>query len=264
MQIILIDSATGIIVFILLVYLIAQAIKDNSIVDIAWGIGFMIATTIAFVYTGKFYFQNILVNLLVFVWGLRLSFYIFIRHLGKGEDYRYKEMRKQWGKNAALMALIKVFVPQAIVMYIIVFPVLIININPHDEILPTDIAGMLIWLIGFFFEVVSDAQMYAFKKNLANKGKIMRQGLWKYTRHPNYFGEAVMWWGIFVIALPSGYWYLSILSPVVISFLIIKVTGVELLEKKYKTNPDYQDYIRTTSSFFPWFYKTSRTGTTES
>lgn len=255
METILLDSAVGIFIFIFAVYVIAQFIKDNSIVDIAWGVGFIIASGIAFAESGTFSFQNVLINILVLVWGLRLSAYIFIRHLGKEEDYRYKEMRKEWGKNAALMALIKIFLPQAVVMYLIVFPVLMVNINPHYEIQLTDIAGALIWLTGFFFEAIGDAQMYAFKKNPANKGKIIRHGLWKYTRHPNYFGEAVMWWGIFLIALPSGYWYFSVLSPVVITFLIIKVTGVELLEKKYESNPDYQDYIRTTSAFFPWFYK---------
>lgn len=262
MQTILLDSAIGITVFILVVCVIAQVIKDNSIVDIAWGIGFILAAGIAFTESGNFYLQNTLVNSLVVVWGIRLSAYIFIRHRGKGEDYRYKEMRESWGKNAVLMALLKVFLPQAIVMYILAFPVLMVNISPHNEIQITDIAGTLIWFIGFFFEAVGDAQMYAFKKNPENKGKVMRYGLWKYTRHPNYFGEATMWWGIFLIAIPSGYWYLSLLSPVVITLLIIKVTGVELLEKKYKSNPEYQFYINSTSSFFPWFYKTSNTDTT--
>lgn len=251
MQHIFIDGAIGILIFILLVYAIAQFIKDNSIVDIAWGIGFIIAMAISFFESQKFYTQNLLVNTMVVIWGLRLAFYIFLRHSGKGEDYRYKEMRDGWGKNAMLMALLKVFLPQAIVMYIIAFPVLAVNSNPHTEIQITDITGVIIWLLGFFFEAVGDAQMYVYKKNPGNKGKVMKYGLWKYTRHPNYFGEATMWWGIFVLAIPSGYWYLSLLSPIMITLLIIKVTGVELLEKKYKDNPEYQDYILKTSSFIP-------------
>ncbi len=255
MQTILIDSGIGILAFVLIVYVIAQFIKDNSIVDIAWGIGFIIAASISFFESQVFLTQNILVNSLVVIWGLRLAIYILTRHSGKGEDYRYKEMREGWGKNALLMGLLKVFFPQAVVMFIIAFPVMIVNIFPHDGWQITDSMGAIIWVKGFFFEVVGDAQMASFKKNPANKGKVMRTGLWKYTRHPNYFGEATMWWGIFLIAIPSGYWYISLLSPVLITLLIIKVTGVELLEKKYKDNAEYQEYVRTTNSFIPWFPK---------
>ena len=251
MQTLLIHSFLGILTFVLVVYTIAQFIKDNSIVDIAWGIGFMIATAVAFYGSRIFFTQNILVDLFVAAWGVRLSLYIFIRHNGKGEDYRYKEMREGWGNNVVLMSLIKVFLPQAIVMFIVVFPVLIINAFQHDGVQLTDIMGAIIWLVGFYFEAVGDAQMSNYKKDPANKGKVMRQGLWKYTRHPNYFGEATMWWGIFIISIPSGYWWISLLSPIVITLLIIKVTGVDLLEKKYKDNREYQDYIQKTSSFIP-------------
>ena len=253
MQSILIHSSIGILVFILVVYAIAQFIQDNSIVDIAWGIGFIIATAVAFYESKVFFTQNALVNILTLVWGLRLAIYIFVRHSGKGEDYRYKEMREGWGNNVALMGLLKVFLPQAIVMFIIAFPILAINCFPHDGFRLTDIIGGLIWLKGFYFEAVGDQQMFNYKKNPNNKGKVMNQGLWKYTRHPNYFGEATMWWGIFIIAIPSGYWWISVLSPIVITLLIIKVTGVELLEKKYANNPEYQQYIKTTNSFLPWF-----------
>ena len=255
MQTILVHSFIHILVFVLIVYAIAQFIKDNSIVDIAWGLGFIIAAGTAFYESGLYFTQNLLVNILTLVWGLRLAVYIFVRHRGHGEDYRYKEMRGSWGNNVALMGLLKVFLPQAIVMFIVAFPVLIINCFPHDGFLLTDIAGAVIWIIGFYFEAIGDMQMYNYKKDPSNKGKVMNQGLWKFTRHPNYFGEATMWWGIFIIAVPSGYWFISLLSPVVITLLIIKVTGVELLEKKYKDNPKYQEYIRTTSSFFPMLPK---------
>lgn len=251
MQTILLHSAIGILVFILVVYGIAQFIKDNSIVDIAWGIGFIIVAAASYFTSHICFSQNVLVNALVLVWGLRLAIYIFIRHSGKGEDYRYKEMRDGWGNNVALMGLLKVFLPQAIVMFIIAFPIMVVNAFPHNGFQLTDIAGGLIWLIGFYFEAVGDQQMFNYKKDPSNKGKVMKYGLWKYTRHPNYFGEAAMWWGIFVIAMPSGYWYISLLSPIVITLLIIKVTGVELLEKKYKDNPEYQEYTRQTSSFIP-------------
>ena len=208
---------------------------------------------VAFYESKVFFTQNALVNILTLVWGLRLAIYIFVRHSGKGEDYRYKEMREGWGNNVALMGLLKVFLPQAIVMFIIAFPILAINCFPHDGFRLTDIIGGLIWLKGFYFEAVGDQQMFNYKKNPNNKGKVMNQGLWKYTRHPNYFGEATMWWGIFIIAIPSGYWWISVLSPIVITLLIIKVTGVELLEKKYANNPEYQQYIKTTNSFLPWF-----------
>ena len=251
MQTISLCCAAGILIFIFIVYLLALAKTDNSIVDIAWGIGFIIVAATSLSVSQKFFLQNILVNVLVLIWGLRLAIYIFIRHHGKPEDYRYKEMRDRWGKSAVLMSLLKVFLPQAIVMFIIAFPIMIVNSVPEEKIGVLEIIGTIIWLIGFFFEAVGDTQMFSYKKNPANKGKVMRYGLWKYTRHPNYFGEATMWWGIFLIAIPSGYWYLSFLSPVVITLLIIKVTGVELLEKKYKDNSEYQEYIRTTNSFLP-------------
>ena len=151
MEHILIDSAIGVLAFILVVYAIAQFIKDNSIVDIAWGIGFIIATVISFFESQKFFTQNLMVNSMVVIWGLRLAIYIFVRHHGKPEDYRYKEMRDSWGKNVLLMSLLKVFLPQAIVMYIIAFPILMVNSSPHDEIQITDIVGGIIWLIGAGF-----------------------------------------------------------------------------------------------------------------
>jgi steroid 5-alpha reductase family enzyme len=253
MQSILIHSFIAIVAFILVVYAIAQFLKDNSIVDIAWGIGFIIATAVACYESHLFFTQNLLVNILTLIWGLRLSIYIFVRHSGKGEDYRYKEMREGWGNNVALMGLLKVFLPQAVIMFIIAFPILVINCFPHNSLRLTDIAGAAIWLLGFYFEALGDAQMFHYKKDPSNKGKVMNRGLWKYTRHPNYFGEATMWWGIFIIAIPSGYIWFSVFSPIVITLLIIKITGVELLEKKYKDNPQYQLYIKTTNSFLPWF-----------
>ena len=255
MQEILIHSFIHILMFILIVYFIALVKKDNSIVYIAWGIGFIIVAFTSLFISQIYFQQNLLINAITLIWGLRLAIYIFIRHHGKAEDYRYKEMRDSWGNNAALMSLLKVFLPQAIVMFIITMPVMISNSFPENELGWIEILGALIWLKGFFFEAVGDAQMYRYKKNPAHKGKVMKFGLWKFTRHPNYFGEVIMWWGIFLIAAPSGYWYLSLLSPVVITLLIIKVTGVELLEKKYKDNAEYQDYIRKTSSFIPWFPK---------
>lgn len=251
METILIHSTIGILVFILIVYAYAQFINDNSIVDIAWGIGFIIAAAIALYESQLFFTQNLLINALTLIWGLRLALYIFVRHGKNGEDYRYKEMREGWGKNVALMGLLKVFLPQAILMFLIGFPILITNCFPHNGLHWTDIAGTIIWLVGFYFEAVSDMQMANYKKDPANKGKVMNHGLWNYTRHPNYFGEATMWWGIFLIAIPSGYWWISLLSPIAITLIIIKVTGVELLEKKYANNPAYQEYIRKTSSFLP-------------
>ncbi len=251
MQTILVHSAIGILAFILVVYTIAQLIKDNSIVDIAWGLGFIIAAATSYYESGICFTQNVLVNILVLVWGLRLAVYIYVRHSSNGEDYRYREMREGWGNNVALMGLLKVFLPQAVMMFIIAFPIMVVNSYPHNGFQITDIVGLIIWIIGFYFEAVGDMQMQNYKRNPANKGKVMNVGLWKYTRHPNYFGEATMWWGIFLIAIPSGYWYISLLSPILITLLIIKVTGVDLLEKKYANNPEYQEYIRTTNSFIP-------------
>jgi len=240
-----------IIAFMTLLFIYAQLKKDNSIVDIFWGIGFCIIALTTLLLAQNYAIRPLITAALVFIWGLRLAVYIGRRNSGKGEDFRYIEMRKRWGKHQAIGAYLNVFFLQGVLMLIISLPVQMINIHSTSPLNLLDAVGIILWLIGFYFEAIGDAQLKQFKSDPANKGKIMKTGLWARTRHPNYFGEAVMWWGIFLIALNVPYWYLSLAGTLLITFFLMKVSGVPMLEKKYKDNPEYQKYINSTPTFFP-------------
>ncbi len=255
MDLILFNCSLAVSVYILIVYVIAQIKVDNSIVDIAWGGGFIAIVGVSILSMESVHPRQILVSALVFIWGLRLALYIHGRNNGKPEDYRYQEFRKGWGKNPWLHALVKVFLLQAILMFLIGLSLIEIAAYGNSPLNWIDVLGVIVWVKGFFFEALGDYQMSRFKKDPNNKGKIMRAGLWKYTRHPNYFGEVAMWWGIFIISISAGNWWISLISPVLLTLLILKVSGVTMLEKKYTGNPKYEDYIKKTSTFIPWFPK---------
>ncbi|HWB62682.1 MAG TPA: DUF1295 domain-containing protein, partial [Chitinophagales bacterium] len=223
---------------------------------VGWGVGFIIVAYVTYACFGHFRPRQKLITFLVTIWGLRLALYILIRNWGKPEDFRYAQWRKEWGKNVVWRSFLQVFMLQGVIMFINTLPIVIVNASQHGNRALADVyaAGSLVWGIGFIFEAVGDWQMYMFKTNRHKHG-IMKTGLWKYTRHPNYFGEALMWWGIFLIAIPSGQWYISILAPVTITFLLLRVSGVTLLEKKYEGNDDYSNYKRSTNAFIPWLPK---------
>jgi len=248
-------SAFVVFVFMLVMFLIAQRLKDNSIVDIGWGIGFILIATTCFIQSDQSIVQWITLALII-VWGLRLSTYIYGRNKGKPEDYRYAQWREEWGKNVVIRAFFQVFMLQGAIMLVVASPLYVIFSQPLE--LTWDVyLAMAVWLVGFFFEAVGDHQKSKFKADPSNEGKVMRHGVWKYTRHPNYFGDATQWWGIFLLALMSPYWYVAAIGPAVMHFFLVKVSGVAMLERKYKGNPKYADYIATTSAFIPWFPKRS-------
>ncbi|MGD8230045.1 MAG: DUF1295 domain-containing protein, partial [Desulfobacteraceae bacterium] len=193
----------------------------------------------------------------VTVWGLRLAIHIAGRNLGKGEDRRYQAWRASYGPKFWWVSLFTVFGTQGILLWVIslVTQAGQISATPH-KLVWVDALGLLVWAVGFFFEAVGDWQLRRFKANPENRGKVMEQGLWAYTRHPNYFGECLMWWGLFLIALaaPGNIW--TIISPLTITILLLKVSGVTLLEKSItETRPKYRDYMESTSAFVPWFPK---------
>ncbi len=249
-------SALCIFSFMCLMFIIAQIKKDNSIVDVGWGIGFMMVAFVTFYYYHDHTRHQKLVTFLTTVWGTRLAMYILIRNWGKPEDFRYAKWRQEWGNAVIIRSFFQVFMLQGVVMFINALPIIIVNSTPHIDpslkwLYPV---GSVIGFIGFCFESLGDWQMYMFKTD-PHKHGIMNHGLWKYTRHPNYFGEALQWWGFFMLAIPSGMWYLSILAPVTITFLLLRVSGVTMLEKKYEGNDEYSEYKRNTSAFIPWFSK---------
>jgi len=237
-----------------LVWLASLVKRDASIIDIFWGLGFV---TLAWFYRSRIpvdSFRQTLVPLLVTLWGLRLAIYILWRNRGRDEDYRYVAMRKKWGARFPLLSLVIVFWLQGFLFWVIGMPLLQVQISRQPiGISWLDLVGLGLFAIGFFFEAVGDFQLARFKANPANKGKVMDSGLWRYTRHPNYFGDATLWWGLgcFALATPGAAW--TLVSPLLMSLLIIKVSGVALLEKGLgSTKPGYRDYVRRTSAFFPW------------
>ena len=192
---------------------------------------------------------------MVSVWGLRLAYHIFKRNHKKPEDFRYAAFRKDWGKTYYLRSYFQLFLFQGVVMFFVSLGFLYIGISEGNQITWLFILGILIWCLGFFFEAVGDHQLKMHIKNPANRGTLIQVGLWKYTRHPNYFGEATMWWGIFLIELSVQAPLFIIISPLVITFMVRFVSGVPMLEKNLKKYPDFEEYTRKTNIFFPWFPK---------
>ncbi|KPK36636.1 MAG: steroid 5-alpha reductase [Nitrospira bacterium SG8_35_1] len=232
-------------------FIVAVAKNRNDVADIAWGGGFICASLTAYLTEGKNELRVLLVLMLVFVWGLRLMLHIGIRNRGKPEDYRYRAWRQEWGSNYLARSFLQVFLLQSFLLLIISLPVTLTISRSGPALGVLDTIGFCIWLFGFLFEAIGDYQLLKFKKKPASKGKVMKYGLWRYTRHPNYFGEVTLWWGIFFIclAVPGNIW--TVIGPLTITYLILKVSGTPLLEKKYVDNPEYAEYINQTSSFFP-------------
>ncbi len=232
--------------------------KNNvTIADSLWGLGFVIITWLTFIQSDGFIYRKILIATMVTLWGLRLFIHITRRNRGKGEDPRYTEWRKKHGDNFKYISLFKVFLIQALFQWMISFSQQFAQISGIPENLTHfDFIGLAIWISGFLIETFADLQLSSFIKNPDNKGKIMNKKLWRYSRHPNYFGESTMWWGIFITTLSIPYGYFTIISPMIITYTLLKITGVTLMEETiFGNNPEYKEYVRKTSSFIPWFPK---------
>jgi steroid 5-alpha reductase family enzyme len=232
-------------------FLVSLIKKRNDVADVAWGLGFVLMTWVSFFISADSGTRGLLVGTLVSIWGLRLAWHIHARNKGKAEDYRYLAWRNEWGKWFYIRSYLQVYLLQGLFLFLIVSPVLVVNKNAGSSLSILDIVAVAVWLTGFYFESVGDAQLARFIKDPANKGKLMQSGLWAYTRHPNYFGEVTQWWGIwlFALSLPNG--WMSVVGPLTITFLILKVSGIPLLEKKMEENPDFAEYKRRTSVFIP-------------
>jgi steroid 5-alpha reductase family enzyme len=232
-------------------FFVALLLRKNDLADIAWGGGFIITAVSAIVLQNAVTPRALLVFLLVLVWGARLIAHIGARNLGKPEDPRYQQWRQDWGAHATVRSFFQIFLFQGFLLVVISMPITYSIMSEACPLNPLDLTGGAVWLTGFLFETVGDRQLAAFKIDPANKGRIMTSGLWKYTRHPNYFGEVLLWWGIYIIALSVPGGWMTIIGPLTITFLILKVSGIPMLEKKYEGNAEFEGYKRTTSSFFP-------------
>jgi steroid 5-alpha reductase family enzyme len=238
-------------------WFISVILRNASIVDIFWGAGFVVASAFYFFKTGTPDPRRIIMLTLVSAWGLRLSAYLAWRNAGKGEDFRYRNFRKKYGENRYWwISFFQVFLLQGILMWLISAPLLGAQFYEQgNQLNILDYTGIALWLIGFIFEAGGDYQLARFRSDPANKGKVLESGFWRYTRHPNYFGDSAVWWGYGLICLAAGN-YIAVLGSVMMTALIIKVSGVAMLERSLKEQkPQYREYIEKTSAFFPWFPK---------
>jgi len=223
---------------------------DASIVDSLWSLIFLTLCAIWFFALEYTTMRGVIVFSLLTFWALRLSAYITWRNWGEGEDARYQAMRRKYSPNFAAKSLFFVFLLQGLLAWIIALP-LLAAITGSRPLNPVDAAAVVLVLFGILFESIADAQLAAFKARPDTKGRVMDTGLWRYTRHPNYFGECCVWWGFYLFALAAGGWW-SILSPLLMTFLLLRVSGVVLLEKDIvERRPGYREYINRTNAFIP-------------
>lgn len=245
-------SAITIACIMVCTWIVSVLIKNASIVDIIWGFGFAVNAIVLSVAIDGDSTRQTLVAVLVGTWGFRLAAYLAKRNLGHGEDWRYKAMRKKKGAAFPVISLVTVFGLQGVLMFVVSLPVMFANADASPGVGPIAVMGVMAWIVGFMFEAVGDAQLAKFKKDPANAGKVMNRGLWSLTRHPNYFGDSLMWWGIWVIAAETGSGVVSIVGPIVMTFFLLKVSGVPMLERSLaKRREGWDEYVATTSGFIP-------------
>jgi steroid 5-alpha reductase family enzyme len=247
--------------YMTLAWLLSVVRRDASVVDVFWGPGFLVMAALYALVGNGYAGRKALVLLLVAVWAARLAVHIYARNHGRGEDYRYRAFRAKAGASFWWKSYFQVFCLQALLLWLISTPLLAAQWSDRmaGHFTAWDALGALLWAFGLGFEAVGDAQLARFKANPANKGQVLRSGLWASTRHPNYFGEATLWAGYFLLALgtPGGFW--TVYSPVLMTLMLLRVSGVALLEKGLaQTKPGYREYMESTSPFIPWFPRRKR------
>jgi steroid 5-alpha reductase family enzyme len=248
---ILLINLIGIALAVAILWGVSLFRRDASIVDIFWGLGFVMLAWLSFGLRSSSSPRALLLAVLVSIWGARLSSYLTWRNWGKPEDYRYAAMRERHGRRFPLVSLLTVFGLQGILMWIVSLPVQVGIVKAETFLLPAAI-GVIFSAVGILFESLGDYQLARFKANPANRGRLMDQGLWRYTRHPNYFGDFLVWWGLYLLAAQPGSWWWTIMGPLLMSLLLIRVSGVRLLEDSLRSRvAGYAEYVRNTSAFFP-------------
>ncbi len=238
-----------------LVWMVSVKRRDASIADICWGLGFVLLAWLYCFLSPALTPRSWLVAVLITLWGTRLSRQIFRRNRGKGEDPRYQAMRAFHGRAFWWRSLFTVFWLQGAILWFVALPLLVAVCATRPAVLTAvDGLGILLFAVGFGFEVVGDSQLERFRGDPDNRGKVLESGLWRYTRHPNYFGDATMWWGIYAVAASTPGGWLTVLSPALMTLLLMRVSGVTLLEDGLKASkPGYRAYMARTPAFFPWF-----------
>jgi len=228
--------------------------RDASLVDIWWGPGFALLAWVYCIVLGAFRPRPLALATLVTVWAARLAWHIGTRRRAAGEDRRYAAIRARYGKAFWWQSLFLVFWLQAALVWFIALPVLAASVSASTPVGFLDAAGILVFATGFGIEAMADHQLRRFQSAPSNRGRVLDTGLWRYTRHPNYFGDALLWWGLYMLAASTPRGWLTVASPVLMTFLLVRVSGVTLLEPHLRTSkPSYAAYVRRTSSFVPWF-----------
>lgn len=239
----------SVLIFVHIFFLVAVLRKNFSIIDIGWGLGCFLCVVVAYLYNDSST-KNLLLLSVVGMWAVRLATYIMARSWGKGEDTRYTKFREEWRPNSNLQAYFKVFLFQGFLMGIVSLPATASMAYP-SELGIINYIGFMVWMLGFGLEIYSDSYLNSWKSKPENKGKICTTGPWKLSRFPNYFGEVLVWYGVFLIGFSvETSW--SIIGAVAINVLIYKVTGVPLLEEKYMKRKEYQEYAKKVPKFIPF------------
>jgi steroid 5-alpha reductase family enzyme len=238
-----------------LVWMVSVKRRDTSIADICWGLGFVLLAWLYCFLSPALTPRSWLVAALTTLWGTRLSAHIFHRHHGKAEDPRYQAMRASHGSAFWWRSLFTVFWLQGAILWFVALPLLVVmRATQSAALTAVDGLGIVLFAVGFSFEVVGDYQLERFRAEPSNRGTVLDRGLWRYTRHPNYFGDATMWWGMYAMAASTPRGWLTVLSPSLMTWLLMRVSGVTLLEDGLKASkPGYRAYISRTPAFFPWF-----------
>jgi len=245
-----------IIVFMTLLWLVSVLKKNASIVDPFWGLGFVLLAWYYNFQSEGLEERKLIITVLITLWGLRLSIFLGIRNWNKPEDFRYQQFRKDFGEHRYWwVSFFQVFLLQGILLWLISAPILGAQNGANQGLGILDYAAILLWIIGFIFEAGGDYQLNKFKANPNNKGKVLDSGLWKYSRHPNYFGDGLQWVAFAILSIANAC-YLPLLSALLMNYLLLKISGVSLLEKTLsKTKPQYAEYVNKTSAYLPWFPK---------
>lgn len=233
-------------------FVLSRVLGRNDVADVAWGVGFIVVAAQAFLSKASHSVEDFLFFSFAAVWALRLSVFIYLRNRGKPEDMRYQNMKKNWGSRTALKSFLIVFMLQGFLLILNSTPLVYGILSTSKRLNFVFAFGVFIWFIGFMIEAVADIQKSRFKANPQNRSRVMRSGLWKYSRHPNYFGEIVVWLGFYVMALSDSSLWWTIVGPLTITFLLTKVSGVPMIEAYYKDRPEFAEYRRTTNSLFLW------------
>ncbi len=245
-------SAVAVAVYVSILFVTSIILARNDIADAGWGVGVLLVGLVGYVAQGGPSPLSSLILLLITIWAVRLSFRIFVRNTKKSEDVRYKKWRDTWGSWFYIRSFFQVYLLQGVLMLVVGYPLLhVVVFTENSPIGMTAIIGCIIWCIGFVLESVSDHQLDTFLANEKNVGKLMQKGLWRYSRHPNYFGEVLMWWGIWYIVLFVPFGVFAVISPLTITLLILLVSGIPLLEAHMRAHPDFEAYAKRTSVFIP-------------